>query len=81
MFNPARGGHAPEYLRVAFYDLIENTDIVNETSFRFDRLLGQLWNCPDTLPSAVRSRLSDFGIEAGSVSQAVRALKRLRKAA
>jgi len=47
----------------------------DEESFGVDWLLGQLWDCSDTLPSIVRTRLRDFDIEAGSVAAAVRAIK------
>jgi len=84
-FSPAQGGHAPGHLREALYNWIDAQNMEgdvarldDEESFEVAGLLGQLWNCSDTLPSHVRARLGDFGIEAGSVAVAVRAIKRRR---
>jgi hypothetical protein len=87
-FNPARGGHAPGHLREMLYHWIDEQAMEGDVattegadeSCAVDRLLGKLWNCTDTHPSDVVSRLRDFGIEAGGVASAVRAIKAKRQA-
>ena len=69
-FNPSRGGHAPGHMREMLYHWIDESE-----SIPVPKLLGKLWNCTDTLPSTVVSRLQDFGIDASSVARAVRAAK------
>ena len=60
-FNPARGGHAPDYLREAFQDAIAwdgelaKTVVIDDVGIDEEErslgwLAGQLWNCTDVLP-------------------------------
>lgn len=77
-FNPARGGHAPGELRDAFVEWVDDgchLDSAIEvywTQRPVRWLLGQLWNCTDTLPS---HECEGIGVRRGSsYAQAVRRL-------
>ena len=79
-YTPSRGGHAPGHLRDAFlkyldeggedYASVENRYVKQEKPI--SRLIGQLWNCTDILPSMY---CSEQDIRNGSTyAQAVRKL-------
>lgn len=68
-----RGGHAPGHLREAFGEWLEG-DREIDTDAR--RLIGQLWNCTDIMPRAMREIVDEgYGIEAWTYAQAVRAVR------
>ena len=88
-YEANRGGHAPGHLREAFEDYLELENPFNqpysltkkvvvadwgkEKKVSLNWLLGQLWNCTDTLPGDCCSILD---IPPGSsFAQAVRDLK------
>jgi len=83
-YNPARGGHAPGYLREAFQDAIsadgalaESVIIddvgIDEEERPLEWLAGQLWNCTDILP---RSECWALDIPQGSTyARAARIVK------
>lgn len=56
-YNPARGGHAGGHLREPFIDWADgpqdegSVDIDERTRRPLKWLVGQLWNCTDTMPS------------------------------
>ena len=65
-YNPARGGHAPGYLRSIFEDAVtegwpdslaelgDADEIPGSTATERSRwLLGRLWNCSDVMPGAL----------------------------
>ncbi|UCC38765.1 MAG: hypothetical protein JSV96_13205 [Candidatus Aminicenantes bacterium] len=70
-FSPAKGGHAPGYLRDAFHEYLETEQVViDEVERPIKWLIGQLWNCTDIMPSEYCSLLD---IPSGSTyAQAVR---------
>lgn len=74
-YNPARGGHAPGFLRDPFCEWIgdgakETTVEVDEERRPLRWLVGQLWNCTDILPG---TECEDLDIPRGSTyAQAVR---------
>lgn len=75
-YNAGRGGHAPGHIRELFCGLIDSGELDDElTEGRPERterwLIGQLWNCSDTMPSDL---CAEVGLPAGSTyAQAVRA--------
>ena len=83
-FDPSRGGHAPGHLRDAFLGHLDeigyrfpdpDAEIEVEVGYEPRRvplrwLLGQLWNCTDTLPGEYRDLLQLPG--RGTYAAAVR---------
>ena len=66
-FNPSLGGRAPGHLRDEF------TECVEEGLEPSRYMIGQLWNCTDTVPGGVCDELE---IERGSsYAQAVRSMR------
>ncbi len=70
-YTPARGGHAPSHLREAFEDAIGYLDPTIPPAAV--ALTGRLWNCTDTMPSALCESLSlpRFVLGHGAVRTAV----------
>jgi len=87
-YKPARGGHAPGYLRDAFLEWVDanwrDIEAAGPTmeydgeSVPVGWVLGMLWNCTDILPSAEYELLDLAG--ASTYAAAVRKVKELRAA-
>lgn len=76
VYNPSRGGHAPGHLRDRFADEVQGEG-EPMTDSDFERLIGQLWNCTDTMPSDLCDELD---LPVGSTyAQGARSLRRRRR--
>jgi hypothetical protein len=77
-YNPARGGHAPGLLRDAFAHLVETgtvSDDLRAHGMTSGRVVGQLWNCTDIMPSWICDELN---VPLGSTyARGARALKEI----
>lgn len=78
-YDARRGGHAPGHLRDALAEWIEEGQdgtgvvVLDDEPRPLGWLLGQLWNCTDTLP---RGACAELGLPAGSTyAQAARRLR------
>jgi len=80
-YQVARGGHAPEFLRAAFQEYLDQheADLFTGATVDVDGeprslpwLIGQLWNCSDTLPAHCWGSLDG---RPGTYAQAVRILR------